>query len=271
MIYDGFIFRDELDLIEMRLKFLWDEVDVFVLVESNKTFKGDPKPYHFEENRERFKEWESKIRYVKIDPDISHLDLSKNDSSYTPTSPAWQVEYMQRNAIAQGFHDAKENDMLMVSDVDEFPDMSLIKEIKDGVFNMPVYYYYVNMKANKGFGETIVTTRFCIGKVFRDKYKSLPQNMRFTRRDRDVKRVNGGWHFSFLGGKEVIRKKIKSFSHTEYNSEKYFSDENIDQSIDTGKDIFNRGIKYLTVNPKEDLPEDLYTVVSSYPKFIKNG
>jgi beta-1,4-mannosyl-glycoprotein beta-1,4-N-acetylglucosaminyltransferase len=95
--------------------------------------------------------------------------------------------------------------------------------------------------------------------------------MRFTRRDRDVKRVNGGWHFSFLGGKEVIRKKIKSFSHTEYNSEKYFSDENIDQSIDTGKDIFNRGIKYLTVNPKEDLPEDLYTVVSSYPKFIKNG
>lgn len=270
MIYDGFIFRDELDLIEMRIKFLWDDVDVFVLVESNKTFKGDLKPYYFEENRSRFKDYDSKIRYIKIDPDLSHLDLSKNDTKYTPTSSAWQVEYMQRNAISNGFFDAKDDDILMVSDVDEFPDMSIIEGVSDGVFNMPVYYYYVNMKAGNGFGESITTTRFCDGQTFKKKYMSLPQNMRFTRRSSDVKVVNGGWHFSFLGGKEMIRKKIKSFSHTEYNSELYYSDDNIEKSLETGKDIFNRGIKYLIVDTKEDLPKKLHRVVSLYPQFIRN-
>lgn len=268
MIYDGFIFRDEIDLIEMRIKYLYDHVDAFILVESNKTFSNQDKPYYFEENSERFAEWKDKIRYIKICPETSNLDFSKRDESYNPNSAAWQLEYQQRNAISQGLYDLQDDDLVMISDLDEFPDVTeLTKKHEDVSFRMPVYYYYVNMKASEGFGESILTTRMCKGKIFKEKYFGSPQNMRNTRHQ--VPTLHSGWHFSFLGGKETIKKKIKSFSHTEYNSERYYSDDNIEESMDKGKDVFDRGIVYQLVDPKLDLPRDLYDVVSQYEDFIK--
>jgi beta-1,4-mannosyl-glycoprotein beta-1,4-N-acetylglucosaminyltransferase len=268
MIYDGFIFRDEIDLIEMRLEYLNDYVDVFIIVESNKTFSNQDKPYYFEQNLQRFEKWKHKIRYIQMSPDTDGLDFSKKDENFNPNSAAWQIEYQQRNAIALGLHDLNDEDLVIVSDLDEFPDpKELTKGHSDVSFRMPVYYYYVNMKAARGFGESILTTRMCNGKLFKEKYSSSPQEMRNTRSSVPI--LNSGWHFSFLGGKETIKKKIKSFSHTEYNSERYYSDENIDKSLDVGKDIFDRGIVYELVDPKQDLPSDLYNVVSRYDGFIK--
>lgn len=51
MIYDCFIFFNELDILELRLKELGHVVDKFVLVEANRTFQNGPKPYYFEENK----------------------------------------------------------------------------------------------------------------------------------------------------------------------------------------------------------------------------
>ena len=54
-VYDCFIFYNELDLLEIRLKTLDSVVDHFVLVEATKTHRGKDKPLYFEENKERFK------------------------------------------------------------------------------------------------------------------------------------------------------------------------------------------------------------------------
>ena len=65
-VVDAFIFFNELDLLEMRLEELFDVVDVFVLVEATRTFRGEPKPLHFAENRSRFQPYASKIRHVVV-------------------------------------------------------------------------------------------------------------------------------------------------------------------------------------------------------------
>ena len=42
-IYDCFTFCNEFDLLELRLRELYDHVDYFVLVEANKTFQNKDK------------------------------------------------------------------------------------------------------------------------------------------------------------------------------------------------------------------------------------
>ena len=77
--YDCFLFNNELDLLEIRLKYLWDVVDTFVIVEADTTFAGEEKPLHFKENKERFKWAESKIKHVvkKVDRDKIGRKLKK--------------------------------------------------------------------------------------------------------------------------------------------------------------------------------------------------
>ena len=65
-IYDGFIFFNELDLLEIRLNILNDVVDYFILVEASVTHQGTPKPFIFEENKDKFTKFLDKIIYIKV-------------------------------------------------------------------------------------------------------------------------------------------------------------------------------------------------------------
>ena len=68
---------------------------------------------------------------------------------------------------------------------------------------------------------------------------------------------NGGWHFSYLLTPLEIRKKIKTFAHTELNKKKFTNLKNIKYCIKNLKDLFHRKIKYRKVQ-----------IDSSYPKYI---
>jgi len=61
---DTFLFFDELELLEFRLRELDAVVDTFVLVESDLTFSGREKRLHFEENKQRFSAYEDRIVHV---------------------------------------------------------------------------------------------------------------------------------------------------------------------------------------------------------------
>ena len=54
MLIDSFLFFQELDLLEIRLEYLYPYVDKFLIVESCQTFKGEHKEYNFEKNKKRF-------------------------------------------------------------------------------------------------------------------------------------------------------------------------------------------------------------------------
>lgn len=106
-IFDCFIFFNELDLLELRFAEHYDQVDFFVICELSSTFKGLPKPLLFRDNRSRYSPFLNKIRHVVVDDMPSSGD-------------AWGREFHQRSAIKRALGDLAPEDVVIVSDCDEF-------------------------------------------------------------------------------------------------------------------------------------------------------
>ena len=105
-IYDCCIYFDDDLVLDIRLNILNKYVDYFVIVEGKKDHQGNIKKLNFK--MEKFSKFKDKIRYIVAD------DFPKSD--YT-----WDLEHYQRNTISEGLFDVKEDDLIIVSDVDEIP------------------------------------------------------------------------------------------------------------------------------------------------------
>lgn len=266
MIYDCFTFRDEFDMLELRLKILDSVVDKFVICEADRTFTNQPKPYNFLENQHRFTQWLDKIIYLPVELDDTGLDFSKKDTEYNPYSAAWMLEGQQRSGLILGLFDATEEDVIMLGDVDEIPYPSSVQH-----YNSPTvcvndfFYYYVN---NKSIGPQDAQW---LGTCFIP-YKNLNEfaNFEKVRGSRNMfNPIKSGWHLSYMGGKEMIQKKIKTISHTEYNNENYYNDEHINECLQTGKDIFKRNtMNFQIVNINQYYPSEVIDIINQYPQFI---
>jgi len=265
MIYDCFTLRDELDLLEIRLKILDPYVDKFIISEANKTHTNLPKEYNFHLNKERFTPWLDKITYLPIKLDDTGLDFTQKDITYTPTSPSWKFENQQRNALIYGLKNITDDDIIMVGDLDEIPNLiNLPKNLtQTQTFAQKFFYYYFNNKSigprDSIWAGTVVTT----GKHF-----STPQNLR-NNRNKYSPIFEGGWHLSYMGGKDMIKKKIQTIAHTEFNHPKFSSDENINKCLTEGKDIFDRpGMNFNLVSLEDEYPLHILTILEQYKDFI---
>ena len=117
LIYDCFMFYNEFDLLEIRLKELYDHVDHIVIIESDHTLTNSPKPYLFEQSLLRYRDWCEKIIHVK------HKSSCHSDP--------WQNVYDQRNALASGIESSKDDDIIIFNDVDEIIRASVIDYIRN--------------------------------------------------------------------------------------------------------------------------------------------
>lgn len=228
MIYDCFSFFNELDLLEIRLNVLKDVVDRFVLVEAGETHSGRPKPLYFKENEERFAAFRDRLVYVCIEkfPPVCATD--------------WARENYQRNAVAEGLKDAKDDDVVLISDLDEIPRPEKIAAFagRPGVtvFDQTYYAFYLNyrnVRQQWWYGTRMLSCRdfrhaFDGVKVAEDEFLPSAVNEGTTAskircrrlpRSRGGQRIvkDGGWHFTCLGGAEALARKIASFAHQEYN------------------------------------------------------
>jgi len=204
-IFDCFTFLNEDALVEIRLHELKDVVDYFVVVESNRTFTGNPKPLNFDINRAELAEFKDRIIYVTVE------DM--------PREGAWQAEAHQRNCCLRGLAKAKPGDIIMLSDVDEIPRANVVREQAEAVSRgdkpssrlvLNCHYFYLNSVPGAPWVYGPVMTDF-------DSFlKMTPEEWRHAKVDEVY---DSGWHFSYFGGKERIVYKIESFSHTEFNNE----------------------------------------------------
>ncbi len=228
-IYDCFMYFDEEIVLETRLNYLAPYVDFFVIVESCYTHKGDKRDLKF--NIKNYKEFKDKIIYKiydEIPNKIEQVLVDDNeDTKYRKyTMNALYRENAQRNYINNGLKDAKENDLILISDVDEIPNLSNVNfsEINEKIilFKQDMFYYKFNLK----LPETIwVGTKAC-----KKKYFKSPQWLRNIK-DRkyapyridaffsdykyiNVKLINnGGWHFTNIKSPEELEYKMKSYLH----------------------------------------------------------
>ena len=147
-----------------------------------------------------------------------------------------------------------DNDLIIISDVDEIPDPSKLKLIKNGTIVVDtgislvqdLYYYNINCYISKWNLSKIVT--------YKEYCKTTPQQIRLTNY---VNQDNMGWHLSYFGDAHFISNKIKEFSHQEYNNDTYTSLESISNVMNNCKDVYNRPevlLKHISLENNTYLP-----------------
>ena len=134
-IIDCFIYNNEDLILDLRLNTLDQYVDKFVIVESKFNHSGREKnKFNFDKNK--FEKFSNKIEYLKIDKFPSNLSN-------------WGRENFQRNYISNAFLNFDTSDYVIISDVDEIPNLENINfnEIKNKIilFNQKMFYYKFNL------------------------------------------------------------------------------------------------------------------------------
>lgn len=251
MIYDTFIFFNELDLLELRLNVLENHVDYFVLVEASQTFQGASKPLHFADNKDRFSRFLHKIIYVAVDD--MPIDAAPFDR-----------EYHQRDCILRGLRNCRPDDLILLSDVDEIPDPEKIPVIvPDGsriAFKQPLFYYKLNRKCVqlKNLPWSVLTRYETLGSpsgLRREVVKIQSDILSHSDVPNEFQIIEqGGWHFSYLGSPEAIVKKIEAFSHAEYNLPEFKNIGDLADCIRQGRDLFGRDLTFVRASI-EELPK----------------
>jgi beta-1,4-mannosyl-glycoprotein beta-1,4-N-acetylglucosaminyltransferase len=234
MIYDCFIFFQELDVLEIRFRELAPVVDRFVLVEAPVTFSGRPKPLFYHENAARFGAYRDKIIHVVVD------DMPGGDD-------AWGREAYQRDAVERGLRECRQDDIVMISDADEIPSASAVREYRLSLgmmkFRQWLSYYWLNCRGPVCFDSRILP--FGLYRQF-----GSASNVR----KHDCAAIDGGWHFSYVGGPDMIRRKLESFSHTELDLPAYKNSAHLENALATGRDLFGRDQTFQFVDVDETFP-----------------
>ena len=114
-IYDCFQFFNEEQIVDLRLNILEKFVDFFVIVESTCDHQGNAKKLNFD--LEKFKKFKKKIIYIVVD-DTAEAIKKKHISGES------LVEQHQRNSIMRGLEKSSEEDLIILSDADEIPDLT---------------------------------------------------------------------------------------------------------------------------------------------------
>lgn len=250
MIYDAFLFNNELDLLELRVNELSDcmEPVTHILVESKYTFTGKPKPLVFAENSERFADFP--IMSISVDNTIE-------------TNDPWEREKFQRNIISNALKMMYPADksVVIISDVDEIPHHEAVdsfakrrftENIDFAAFLMLKFGYYLNYKE---VGEGWDRARIMTYKYLKEKTPEEVRNSGF-----ENLLTGGGWHWSWLHDKAYD--KLKAFSHTELNTPY------TETAIDVRRNFWN-GAEMEKVPIDETFPEYLRDNISKFKHLIK--
>jgi len=254
-IFDCFMFYDEKTLLDIRLNILNEHVDYFVIVESRYFHNGVKRQLKF--NIDNYTKFKDKIIYITHDEQSDKLKTlgphdSENEKSYKLIFNAHIRENDQRNKIIEGLTSANPKDLILISDVDEIPNLENLnlKDIKNEIliFEQNIFYYKLNryLPNFKWFG-----TKACVKKnlicpqwlrnIKSNKYSFYRIDTIFS----DTKYINkkyiknGGWHFSNLKNASDIELKLKSYlHHHDYESEELGKDK-IDDLIKNNQTIYD--------------------------------
>lgn len=241
-IYDCFTYYNESNIIQIRFEELDDIVDYFVVVESSQTFTGIPKPFYFDDLPSWIDKWKDRIIRVKVDfPDT--------------VNSSWEREHFQRNSIVNGLSSLTYSDLVIISDADEVPKASVLKNITKHTIpsrlDVKQYFWNYNWQSpdhcNQG-SRPVVCGRINLEINTCQELRSL--NLPVI--------PDAGWHFSFFGETERIKNKIESFAHTEYDNDEFKNYDNILYRIENGIDPFDR------------FPLKKYDIDHTYPAWVQS-
>ena len=217
-VYDCFNFFNEFELLEVRLHELNDYVDKFVLVECCETHNGKPKKFYFEENKERFAKFKDKIIHVKVTEPFA-------------AKKVFARERHQRTQILRGLKDAKPDDIIFISDLDEIIRGSKIAEIVElisskkaeaAILTQTMYYGYLNRQQFDKWPGPVCSSYKVVKRISPASTRRLRnQRPRMVKKAKITKIAvvaDAGWHFTSMGGVDRFIQKLESCAHVELDT-----------------------------------------------------
>ena len=232
-IFDCFLFNDETDMLEIRLRELGSVVDYFVLLESSKTFSNQPKRLIFNDMKERYQIFANQIIYLSVET--------------LPAGNSWKKEaylrdYLFHNGLQQKGREARKGDIIIVSDVDELIRPVYLHALKICTnFNPSLiqftmqfnYYSYSNRVLQPWLGVFAV--------AFDESNPNISVHALRQKHSATLTIDDAGWHCSYcFNSLKQFRNKFNSFAHTEFSKKsapKIHTKEHLIECIQHGRDI----------------------------------
>ena len=254
-IFDCFMYFDEEVVLDLRLNFLDQYVDYFVIVESIYTHKGEKRKLKFNPNK--FEKFKSKIIYKVYDENNEGIEKildqdSEKIKSYKYIMNALRRENGQRNHILAGLDNADIDDIILISDVDEIPNLNLIDftKIREKIFmfRQDMFYYKFNLKlpnmvwtGTKGCRKKNLLSPQWLRNVKDRKYSIFRFDILFSdKKYNSIKFIDkGGWHFTNLKTAKEIEHKLKSYLHHWEFDENPLSTDQIENIIKKKQAIYD--------------------------------
>ena len=223
------MYFDEDVILDLRLNILNPFIDYFVIVESTFNHKGEKRKLKFDINK--YKKFENKIIYLIFDKEPSGIEKvfdtdNEGEVSRKLILNAASRENGQRNFISKGLERANEKDLILISDVDEIPNLEKINwnTIKDQIvlFKQDMFYYKLNLKmpdliwsGSKACRKKNLKSPQWLRNVKDKKYSFFRLDTLFSEKKYiNIKFINnGGWHFSNIKTAAEIEYKLKSYLH----------------------------------------------------------
>ena len=223
------MYFDEDLLLDIRLNSLDNFVKKFVITEATYTHNGDYKKLRFDINK--FKKFKDKIIYIVVDNQPKNiLKLSDNDTKERKGEKlilnGMARDYYQRENLIKGIIEANEEDLILISDLDEIPNLKSLdfSNIKNNIilFEQKMFYYKLNLlyQDYTWFGSKATRRKNFLSpqwlrNIKSKKYPSWRLDTFFSKKKYSnlyfVK--NGGWHFTCLRTPEELEKKLLNFAH----------------------------------------------------------
>jgi len=293
-IFDCFMYYDEDLILDLRLNLLNKHVNKFVIVESTYTHSGKSRELLFD--IKKFSRFKDKINYVVLDKQPSSLfTINEEDSEHSKNSKyilnAVKRENLQRDTIIKGLVSALPDDLVIVSDVDEIPNLenNNFNNIKNEIisFKQKFFYYKFNLKLNdfSWFGSKACKKKILVSPQWLRNVKSRVypfwriDTFFSNKKYQNIKIVNnGGWHFSNIKTPADIEKKMKTYLHHREFELNPLTKEKISEIIKVKKPIYNlktdmRSNKFdlsekLVVSDNSELPYYIQKNISKYKDWL---
>ena len=230
-IFDCTNFFNEDMMYGLRLKILDKYIDKFVVAESRYSHSGEPKKLNF--NIDLYPEFKDRIIYIVVDNEPTDLTDLKN-LSYDQAQGMKRMNSLKRikqqyDALSSGIEEANENDLIILSDCDEIPDLKNLENVKNNqiiIFKQLLFYYKFDLHHNamtwygsKGCLKKNLKTFNWLRNIKNKKYNFWRLDTYFSNNKYTNLKIidEGGWHFTNIKSPEDIVMKLSNFGeHNEF-------------------------------------------------------
>lgn len=240
-VIDAFPFFNEVELLRARVALLRGSVNYHVVAEGNRTHQGHPAPLVL--NRTALPE--GRVRRC-----VARLPAQGRGHAAN-----WERERAQRDYLRACILDLDPEDLVLLTDADEIPNPEVIDRVAEVTEGGPVILgmrmiYYGRWEDPSGWWHAKAS-----------RVRDLPNSLTDLRLRFDLAAVpDAGWHLSYVGDEDRLRRKVTAFAHAE-NSE-FGAWERIRTGGRTG--VGPNGEQLVPFDP-DGLPEDLRTAVRGAP------